>query len=176
MSTAVEYFKENLLKIMKEHGMSQKELAKKVDIVPQALNKYLKGHRIPGLEIIDKFAQALHLNPHILIANPKANPQIYLSKDEVYEAFMKAHQVKNKECALKGLNKEQQQEIEGYVKNMGGWPSLLSFLKEEFELRQQGQKTYIEVRENIMGPHPAIDKKKTKSELVTTLVIKDKEI
>jgi DNA-binding XRE family transcriptional regulator len=39
MSTAMHYFRENLKKIMDENGMSQKDLAKRVDVVPQALNK-----------------------------------------------------------------------------------------------------------------------------------------
>ncbi len=152
MSSAVEFFKENLVKIMKDRGLSQKELASKVEIVPQALNKYLKGHRIPGLEVIDKFAQALNLSPHVLISNPKYNPQVYLSKEEVYEAFLKAHSEKNKESSLVGLTKEEQIELENISKEMGGWKDLYHMLKEELEMRENGKQKYFETKKSIFGP------------------------
>jgi len=60
-----------VLSILKERGMSQKELASKMGISPQQVNKWLKGNENFTFETISKIEEALQtelifiVDPHI---------------------------------------------------------------------------------------------------------------
>lgn len=53
---------ENIKKIRKERGYSQKQLAEKLGTSPQNLAQYEKGKRMPKIETLDKIASALNVS------------------------------------------------------------------------------------------------------------------
>ncbi|MBT4761465.1 MAG: helix-turn-helix transcriptional regulator [Bdellovibrionaceae bacterium] len=152
MSSAVINFKQNLINIMQEEGISQKSLAHKVDIVPQALNKYLKGRRVPGLEVIDKFAKALQVPPHELIKDSADTLGTFLSKNEVYEAYLVAHKNSQNQTLFNGLSVGSVEELLKMVSQFGGWDRLYHFLNEENLIKEKGKRAYLEAEDQIFGP------------------------
>jgi hypothetical protein len=89
----------------------------------------------------------------MLISDPHRTPQVYLSKEDVYEAFLKAHHKKNLESIFEKLSLSQQKELDALVRDFGGWDILLKFLEEESELKKKGSKVYKKVRESLLsGP------------------------
>ena len=53
--------KNNLKKILKEKGLSQKDLAKKTNITRAAISRYVRGERIPNGYNLLKMAKTLSL-------------------------------------------------------------------------------------------------------------------
>lgn len=60
-------FGDKLKEERKKKGMSQKELGQKLGVSQAMIAQYEKGDRAPKIETINKIAQALDINPSILI-------------------------------------------------------------------------------------------------------------
>lgn len=53
-------------------GMSQAELARRMSASPQFVSQYLAGHSCPGLEVVQRFADALEISdPVDLLKEPE---------------------------------------------------------------------------------------------------------
>jgi len=61
-------FVDNVRERMADLGLSQKELAAKMDVTPSYVSQILSGHRRPGFESLDAFAEALEVRPEDLIS------------------------------------------------------------------------------------------------------------
>jgi len=68
MSSIYSNFIENVEKLIADHNITKAELAKRVEMSPPAITEYLKGRRVPGLEVIEVFAMALGTTPWVLIS------------------------------------------------------------------------------------------------------------
>ena len=73
--------KEKILRLMKEQGLNQKQLADKASITEASMSKYLSGDRTPRIDVIVKLAKALGTSVNYLLDNEAApeNPYIYAS-------------------------------------------------------------------------------------------------
>jgi len=60
-------FEERLKKIMNEHELSQKELAKKSNITEASMSKYLSGERTPRVDAIINLSRALEITTDELL-------------------------------------------------------------------------------------------------------------
>lgn len=56
-----ERFTKNLQRELHDRGWSQSDLARRMGVAPQYVQKYLRGITSPGLDVIEKFATALGL-------------------------------------------------------------------------------------------------------------------
>jgi transcriptional regulator with XRE-family HTH domain len=54
-------FQKKLREALEVNGWSQRDLAKSFDCAPQMVSQYLSGKRMPGLDVVEKFAIALGL-------------------------------------------------------------------------------------------------------------------
>ena len=59
--------------LLKEKGMTQRELATKVGATESAVSKYLSGERIPRAEILANIATALDTTVEYLLGTPVRN-------------------------------------------------------------------------------------------------------
>ena len=57
-----ERFRENAKRIMTDKHLSQSEIARRMHVSASMVNQYLSGHRSPGLEMVERFAQAMELD------------------------------------------------------------------------------------------------------------------
>lgn len=58
---------DKVLKLMKEKGITQKELAKKSGIAESSVSRYLKADKRPRLDIVINFANVLEVKPEYLL-------------------------------------------------------------------------------------------------------------
>lgn len=57
---------------MDAEGVSQSELARTMEVTPSMVSQYLNGVRSPGLDVVEKFAKALHVSdPTLLLGSNK---------------------------------------------------------------------------------------------------------
>ena len=61
-------FVDNVRERMADLELSQKQLAAKMDVTPSYVSQILSGHRRPGFESLDAFAEALDVRPEDLIS------------------------------------------------------------------------------------------------------------
>ena len=54
-------------------GINQAELARRMDVSRAMVNQYLNGSRAPGLDVIERFAKALEVDPLSLLAEEKVS-------------------------------------------------------------------------------------------------------
>ena len=67
-------FVSNALQAVEKRGISKSELARRVGIDPASTAKYLSGKTKPGIDVIEKFAEALGVSPAWLLdANSSMN-------------------------------------------------------------------------------------------------------
>ena len=103
---------ERLLQLRTEHGLTQKELAEKVDTSPQNIDLYESGKRKINVEILGKVADVFNVSTDYLLGRNKdiKDPISYfridttgLDKDQVddmtnqltqYQAFLKEQLMK----------------------------------------------------------------------------------
>ena len=52
---------------MAELGLSQSDLARRLDVTPSYVSQMLSGHRRPGLDSLEDFAKALEMQPSDLV-------------------------------------------------------------------------------------------------------------
>ncbi len=62
---------ENIKKILKNKKLSQKELAKKMELTPSAINNYIKNKTEPNIEILIKLSKELNISIDNLVNNQK---------------------------------------------------------------------------------------------------------
>lgn len=60
-------FSKKLRKIMKAHRINQRELSELTGISRQAINRYLKGERVPDIRMIFRIMDALECEPNDLL-------------------------------------------------------------------------------------------------------------
>ena len=64
-------FREKLADALRSRGCSQSELARRMNVSRQYVWKYLEGSSNPGLDVIEKFAAALDVDPLNLLDERK---------------------------------------------------------------------------------------------------------
>lgn len=99
-------FAENLKKCRTDKGISQEELAKKINIHPVQFSRYERGQSIPSIEVVQKIASVLETSIDILVfgdSNKKAKAS--LKDHELLSMFSKVQQLNNddQDCVKKLL-------------------------------------------------------------------------
>jgi hypothetical protein len=56
-------FREKLQLAIDANRWTQADLARAMEVDRQYVSKYFKGHANPGLDVIERFAKALHVEP-----------------------------------------------------------------------------------------------------------------
>lgn len=56
-------FVDNLRSMLREHRMTQTELAVKLGVTPAYVSHLLNGHRTPQLDTLEKLAKAMNCKP-----------------------------------------------------------------------------------------------------------------
>ena len=64
----------------KEFNMTQEELAKKVGVSRQMINRYENGENFPSMFVIDKFSEVFNLSINEVLGSPKE--EVYIQKEE----------------------------------------------------------------------------------------------
>ena len=64
---ALDTFSVRIQTLMKEHALSQKDLADKVHLSPSALSRYLSGERIPNVELLLQLANYFQVSVSYLL-------------------------------------------------------------------------------------------------------------
>lgn len=91
-------FAENLKKIRTERGISQEELAKKVNIHSVQFSRYERGQTQPSIEVVEKIANALNVSIDILVFGSSENQAEHTIKDrELLTMFKKIQFLNNKQ-------------------------------------------------------------------------------
>lgn len=142
-------FVENLNRILKENHLTQLEFSKRVNITAQAVYKYTKGIRAPGLGVVEKFAEGLGVSISELLMRESDLPTVPLSltKDEVYQCFKEA--IQNASSPFGKMKPVASTELLSVVERFGGWEYLHKFLVEEIELREKAENDYQKIRKEI---------------------------
>ena len=60
-------FREKVLAALEQRDWSQSELARKMGITRSVVSQYLTGRIVPGLDVVEKFAGALEIDPWNLV-------------------------------------------------------------------------------------------------------------
>lgn len=58
--------------LMKQNGLTQKELADKIHVTTVSMSRYINGERIPKGPVIANLATALHVDPAYLLGIDKS--------------------------------------------------------------------------------------------------------
>ncbi len=74
MPNSAELFKKRIVQLASKHGFKA-ELARKMGVSPTAIQDYFTGERTPGLDQLDKFAEALGISPWELITPDDHKPK-----------------------------------------------------------------------------------------------------
>lgn len=53
--------------LLDETGISQKELSDRISLAPQTINNYVKGHRMPDLETLEKLCDVFDCSADYLL-------------------------------------------------------------------------------------------------------------
>lgn len=61
-------FRERLLAVRKEKGLTQKQLAEKIGVIYQAIGNFEKGHNLPTFQVLVRLAEALETSLDYLAA------------------------------------------------------------------------------------------------------------
>ena len=68
---------EKVLKLMKEKGLSQKQLAQECKIAESSVSRYLKAEKRPRLDIVVNFAKILGVQPEYLLDDNDLNDNAF---------------------------------------------------------------------------------------------------
>lgn len=63
-------FQENLKTLRKKKGMTQEELAARLNVVRQTISKWEKGLSVPDAELLTKLAEILEVSVSQLLGSP----------------------------------------------------------------------------------------------------------
>ena len=50
-------FTDIIIELMKQEGLSQKELAEKINVTEASMSRYIKGERIPRIDVLVKLTR-----------------------------------------------------------------------------------------------------------------------
>lgn len=76
-----------ILRIMKEKGMSQKQLAKASGITEAAISKYISGEREPRITFLKRIADALDVPADEFLYEKVDHPEYYQGKNECIDVM-----------------------------------------------------------------------------------------
>lgn len=62
-----ERFKTKLQQALRERGWSQTEFARRLNVDQSTVNQYVKGRACPGLDLVERYASVLGVEPHNMI-------------------------------------------------------------------------------------------------------------
>lgn len=51
-----------IVELMKQEGLSQKELAEKINVTEASMSRYIKGERIPRIDVLVKLANVFNVS------------------------------------------------------------------------------------------------------------------
>lgn len=77
-----------ILRIMKEKGMSQKQLAKASGITEAAISKYISGEREPRITFLKRIADALDVPADEFLYEKVDHPEYYQGKNECIDVMI----------------------------------------------------------------------------------------
>lgn len=83
---------ERLSHLLKQNGMTQRELAKKVNVTEASMSRYIQGARVPRAETLSKIAKNLNTTTDFILTGENSTPsEESFSKDfyEMYKIAMK---------------------------------------------------------------------------------------
>lgn len=96
-STIKSSFTENLKKMRSQKGISQDELAKKIDMHPVQYSRYERGQTVPSIEVVQKIAMALDVSlDELVYGNSEAQAAKDIDDRELLSMFKKV-QLLNKQ-------------------------------------------------------------------------------
>ena len=72
----LEQIRKNLQKAIKQSGLSQTELAKKLNIYQSAVSQYLSGRAMPALDTFANICEILDLDPNEILCLNKTTKTI----------------------------------------------------------------------------------------------------
>ncbi len=99
-------FAENLKKCRIDKGISQDELAKKINIHPVQFSRYERGQTIPSIEVVQKIASVLETSIDVLVlGDENSKARISLKDRELLSMFNKVQELNNddQDCVKKLL-------------------------------------------------------------------------
>lgn len=107
-------FLDNLRKLVKESGKSQKELAADAGITPVTLNRWLQGKREPREEELNRLLVILGTNAEIIQQNNQKEEKVQDTTESLEEWKARALRaeselaiLRGKEAAFEGLTAEE---------------------------------------------------------------------
>lgn len=112
-------FANRLNAILKENGMSQSDLAKKLNIAKSSVNGWCKGTAYPRIDKITELAYIFHVDPAYLITGEK--PYIISVDAEKFAQAMKKKEpslLKQIATSFTKLNEKGQEKAASYVKDL----------------------------------------------------------
>ena len=56
-----------IVELMKQEGLSQKELAEKINVTEASMSRYIKGERIPRIDVLVKIASVFNVSIEYLL-------------------------------------------------------------------------------------------------------------
>jgi transcriptional regulator with XRE-family HTH domain len=62
-------FRDKVHQALEERGWSQSALAREMNVTRSVVSQYLSGRITPGLDVVEKFANALGVDPWNLVDN-----------------------------------------------------------------------------------------------------------
>lgn len=77
-----------IMRIMKEKGMSQKQLAKASGITEAAISKYISGEREPRITFLKRIADALDVPADEFLYEKVDHPEHYQGKNECIDVMI----------------------------------------------------------------------------------------
>lgn len=72
----------NLEKILKDNKITQKELAKEINLTPAGINNYIKGKTEPNIDTLIKIANYFNISLDYLVDRPYSNDIGFITNDE----------------------------------------------------------------------------------------------
>lgn len=55
-------FTDIIIELMKQEGLSQKELAEKINVTEASMSRYIKGERIPRIDVLVKLSNVFNVS------------------------------------------------------------------------------------------------------------------
>lgn len=87
-------WKEKVLQLMTERGISQKQLASLSGITESSISRYLRSEQRPRVDVVINIAKALHVDPQFLLSDEEQ------SDESAYSTIATAIARKGKELSL----------------------------------------------------------------------------
>ena len=155
MKSTRDLFRENLKRLLKKKKVTQKKIAEEVGIVPQAMNKYVCGHRSPGLDLLTKIANALKVPPEELISENKLTLKGSLTKEDLHDLYYKALDKIHRIGIFDGLNIATEKELFEEIKKFGGWDLLYQHIR-EINLKKEAEEERIKNLGKFILPRSSV--------------------